>query len=203
MSETRIQSDRDSGGVGNPRRSNRTLWLVLAACLLPFVAATGLYVFAPPGDRMNYGELIEPRLVPDIALAKLDGKLLRLADLRGKWVMLQVDEARCERACREKLYNMRQVRLTQGKNMDRVLRVWVVSDAGPVDPVLLREYEGTLVVRAGTAQWLQQLPASGSVSDPIWLVDPLGNIMLRYPLHADPSGMKKDLARLLKISRIQ
>lgn len=203
MSDAQFQSGRNADGAGNPARSNRTLWLVLAACLLPFVAATALYVFAPPGDRMNYGELIEPRLVPDVTLARLDGKLLQLADLRGKWLMLQVDEARCERVCREKLYNMRQVRLTQGKNMDRVLRVWVVSDAGPIDPALLREYEGTLVLRAGDAQWLQQLPASGSVRDPIWLVDPLGNIMLRYPLHADPSGMKNDLARLLKISRIQ
>jgi len=203
MSTARSQSQRASAAGGNTARSNRTLWLVLAACLLPFLAATALYIFAPPKQRMNYGELIEPMLLPDIGLSMLDGKSLQLADLRGKWVMLQVDESSCERDCREKLYNMRQVRLTQGKNMERILRLWVVRDEGPIDPALLTDYEGTLVVRAGKGQWLQKLSASGSVHDPIWLVDPLGNIMLRYPLHADPSGMKNDLARLLKVSRIQ
>ena len=203
MNAVKIRSDREPGGAGLPVRSNRMLWLVLAACLLPFIAATALYLFAPPRERMNYGELIEPKLLPDITLAGLDGRPLRMTDLRGKWVMLQVDEARCERACREKLYNMRQVRLTQGKNMDRILRLWVVIDEDPVDAALLRDFEGTLVVRAGSVQWLKQLPASGGVRDPIWLIDPLGNIMLRYPVNADPTGMKNDLLRLLKISRIQ
>ena len=182
-----------------------TLWLVLAACVLPFVAAMAMYYFAPPTERMNYGELIEPNLLPDIALAGLDGKPVRLGSLRGKWVMLQVDEAGCDTVCRDKLYNMRQVRLTQGRNMERILRLWVITDDAPVDGALLRDYEGTIIVRAGKGErgeLLQRLPASGSMRDHIWLVDPLGNIMLRYPPHADPSGMKKDLARVLSVSRI-
>jgi len=189
------------------RRSNFTLWLILAACLVPIVGSTALYYLAPPKSRMNYGELIAPGVLPDITLAGLDGKPVSLAGLRGKWTMVHVDDAACATACRDKLYKMRQVRLTQGKNMDRVQRLWVVSDDAAVDAGLLGEYAGTLIVRAGRgdSKVLQSLPASSpeTLRGHIWLVDPLGNVMLRFPPAADPSRMKTDLTWLLRVSRVE
>lgn len=188
------------------RRSNITLWLILAVCVAPIVGSTALYYLAPPKSRMNYGDLIAPRVLPDITLDGLDGKPVGLASLRGKWTMVHVDDAACATACRDKLYKMRQVRLTQGKNMDRVQRLWVVSDEAVVDAGLLDEYAGTVVVRAGgDSKVLQALPASSpeTLRGHIWLVDPLGNVMLRYPPAADPSRMKTDLTRLLRVSRVE
>ena len=191
-----------SGEEKKPQRSLLTLWLVLAACVLPFVAATAMFYLAPPQGRMNYGELINPSLMPDLAVANLDGSQFRLASLRGKWTMVQVDEGRCGALCRDKLYKMRQIRLTQGKNMDRVQRLWLLSDDSAVEESVLRDYQGTIVLRA-TADVLKAFPASGSAPQHLWLVDPLGNIMLRYPADADPSRMKNDLSRLLRVSRIE
>lgn len=189
------------------RRSSFTLWLILAVCLAPIVGSTALYYLAPPKSRMNYGELITPGVLPDIALAGLDGKPVSLGGLRGKWTMVHVDEAGCATACRDKLYKMRQVRLTQGKNMDRVQRLWVVTDDVAVDSGLLGEYAGTIIVRAGSeaSKVLQSLPASSpeTLRGHIWLVDPLGNVMLRFPPAADPSRMKTDLTRLLRVSRVE
>lgn len=191
----------------NPRRGNRTLWLILAVCLFPFVASTALYYLAPPKNRMNYGDLIAPPLpIPELALAGLDGKPIRLGTLRGKWTMVHIDQAGCAPACRDKLYKMRQVRLTQNKNMDRVQRLWIVTDDVPVSDSLLREYAGTIIVRAdkpGLGELLKVLPATAASADHIWLVDPLGNVMMRYPPAADPSRMKSDLTRLLRVSRIE
>jgi len=188
-------------------RSTLTLWLILAVCLAPIVGSTALYHLAPPKSRMNYGELIAPGVLPDITLAGLDGTPVSLGSLRGKWIMVHVDEAGCATACRDKLYKMRQVRLTQGKNMDRVQRLWVVSDDVAVDPGLLGEYAGTIIVRAGNgdSKVLQSLPASSpeTMHGHIWLVDPLGNVMLRFPPDADPSRMKTDLTRLLRVSRVE
>ncbi len=190
------------------RRSSLTLWLILAVCVAPIIGSTALYYLAPPKSRMNYGELITPNLFPEAVLDGLDGRSVRLGELRGKWIMVQVDDAACATRCRDKLYKMRQVRLTQGKNMDRVQRLWVVSDDAAVTPDLLAEYSGTVVVRAGHASpnpVLEALPAASAdaLHEHIWLVDPLGNVMLRYPPDADPSGMKKDLYRLLQVSRVE
>jgi hypothetical protein len=91
--------------------------------------------------------------------------------------------------------------------MDRVQRLWIITDQGAVDPQVLTAYEGTLMVRAGDGGLLRQLPAGGTgggdPAGPIWLIDPLGNVMLRYPPGADPTGMKKDLTRLLSVSQVE
>ena len=182
-------------------RSLKTLWVLLAVCLLPFAASFGLYYLAPPEDRMNYGELLTPQPLPDMRVSGLGGEAVKFSSLYGKWMLLHIDSGNCDARCQSKLYKLRQVRLTQGKNMERVERVWLVSDQQAVSAALLRDYAGTVVLRA-TAAVIKNFPASADVPDHIWLIDPLGNLVLRYPPAADPSGMKNDLLRLLKLSRI-
>lgn len=192
-------------------RSNFTLWLVLAVCLAPFVGSLALYHFAPPAQRMNYGELIDVVPLMDEAgvqgeLHLLDGKRITLGSLRGKWLMLQRAGGACPGLCGENLWKLRQVRLTQGDNQERIQRVWLVEDDAPPPDALLREHEGLLVVMASRSEAGRRLlrHMSGAGDDPasLWLADPLGNLMLRWPPLADPSAMKKDLRRLLRTSRI-
>lgn len=182
-----------------PRRGIATLALILLVCLIPLVASYLVYYLWPPQSRMNYGTLIDPSPFPVVPLARFDGPRFSIAELRGRWVMLQVDSSGCSEPCRRKLYQMRQVRLTQGREIGRIERVWLVRDDGPVEPALLRDYAGTHIVRAGSAM-LSALPAQHDAADHIYLIDPLGNLMLRFPKDADPTLMKKDLGRLLKVS---
>ena len=151
---------------------------------------------------MNYGELISPLSLPAESLAGADGRPLRLQAFLGRWIMLQVDRAECDEYCEKKIYHMRQVRLTQGKEMGRVERVWLISDDAALREALLRNYPGMHVARAAGSALIARLPASRDVRDHIYLVDPLGKVMLRYPRDPDPSRMKKDLERLLKVSQV-
>lgn len=192
-------------------RSNFTLWLVLAVCLAPFVGSLALYHFAPPAQRMNYGELIDVVPLMDEAgmpgeLQLLDGKRITLGSLRGKWLMLQRAGGACSGLCGENLWKLRQVRLTQGDNQERIQRVWLVEDDALPPDALLREHEGLLVVMASRSEagrrLLRQMTGAGDDPASLWLADPLGNLMLRWPPLADPSAMKKDLRRLLRTSRI-
>lgn len=183
----------------SPRRGMKTVALIFLVCLTPFVASYLVYYFWPPQSRMNYGSLIDPRSLAVGLLARPDGSRFELSDLKGRWVMLQIDASSCAESCRRKLYQMRQVRLTQGKDMGRIERVWLVRDDGPLDPALLRDYEGTHLVRAAEAA-ISAFPADRDPADHIYLIDPLGNLMLRFPKDADPNRMKKDLERLLKVS---
>lgn len=175
---------------------------ILALCAAPFAAAWFAYFVWQPQSRMNYGELIESHPLTDPELHRLDGASFRLSQLRGKWVLLQLDSGACSDACRIKLLYMRQLRLAQGAERERIESVWLVTDRTMPDPALLRDYEGAYVVRAVGSPILAEFPATRGASEHIYLVDPLGNLMLRFPKNPEPARMLKDLARLLRVSRI-
>lgn len=185
------------------RKSRRTLLLVAFVCIAPFVAAWTLYFFWQPTGRINYGALIENVTLPQDKLTLYGAnKPFELAQLRGHWVFVTVDSGACDEFCRQKLWKMRQVRLTQGKYLERIERAWLLSDRQSVAAPVLKEYDGTWVTYAQDSAVLKALPFSEALRNHIFLVDPLGNVVLRYPRDANPSLMKKDLERLLKVSRI-
>ena len=183
------------------KTSHLQLWLVLLVCVMPFFAAVILHMFWTPSSQMNYGELVEPVPLPDDALTLLTGGSLQMSSLRGKWILAQVDQGTCDPYCVEKLWKMRQLRLTQGKNMSRIERLWLISDESAVREPLLTEYQGQINVRAGES-FIHRFPKGHDLRDHIWIIDPLGNIFMRYPRGADPSLIKNDLIRLLKVSQI-
>ena len=185
------------------RRGGLKLLLIGLFFAIPFVLAWAAYWFQwVPGHTGNYGKLLPPRQVPGGGLVRLDGQPFSLASLRGKWVMLQFDTAACDAYCERKLYFMRQLRVAQGKDMDRMERVLVLTDGGAPRPKLLTAIEGTDVVRASNGTFAAAFPHRGSVTDHIYLIDPLGNLMMRFPRNPNPSKMLKDLQRLLKYSQI-
>jgi cytochrome oxidase Cu insertion factor (SCO1/SenC/PrrC family) len=187
-------------------KGNWKLFLVIAICAAPMIASyLAYYVFKPQG-RTNYGALIDPRQYPMPALdtTTLDGKPFSLDQLKGKWIMLQVNGSDCGEACKTMLYEMRQLRLTQGKNMNRIERAWLITDDKPLETMLIREYDGTHFLRANpnlVKTWLP-IDAGTSAEDHIYLIDPLGNLMMRFPKNADPNKIKKDLTKLLMASSI-
>jgi len=191
--------------MSDERRAGRgrlSLLLIAAIAAAPVVAAYILFHFWRPSAFTNYGQLLPPAPIADVSIGQADGSEFRLDALKGKWVFLMVDSGACDAFCRQKLYKMRQVRLTQGKDMERIERAWLVDDETRPSRELITEYGGTRIVSARGSPLLSRLPADVSVRDHIYVVDPLGNLMMRYPRDADPSRMKKDVTRLLKVSGV-
>jgi len=191
--------------MSNERRAGRgrlSLLLIAAVAAAPVVAAYTLFHFWRPSAFTNYGQLLPPAPIADVSIGQVDGSEFRLDALKGKWVFLMVDSGTCDPFCRQKLYKMRQVRLTQGKDMERIERAWLVDDETRPSRELVTEYGGTRIVSARGSPLLSRLPADVSVRDHIYVVDPLGNLMMRYPRDADPSRMRKDVTRLLKVSGV-
>jgi cytochrome oxidase Cu insertion factor (SCO1/SenC/PrrC family) len=169
-------------------KSGLVVALIFAICAAPIVLGTLAWYFhwGTPGTA-NYGELLKPRLVEAPALA----------ELRGKWVLVTFDPAACDAACERKLFVVRQVRRAQGAGAERIERLWLVTDGGKPRPQLLAAIEDTHVARSqGNAAF------PGEPRQHIYLVDPLGNLMMRFPAEPQPERMIKDLERLLKWSRI-
>ena len=142
--------------------------------------------------------------MPALGSTALDGTALSLEAYKGKWLMLQVNDADCQEICKKRLYDMRQLRAAQGREMERIERIWLITDGKPLDTMLMREYDGMRhlrVTRQALQAWLP-VESGAELSDHIYLVDPLGNLMMRYPKDADPNKIKKDLVKLLKASSI-
>jgi hypothetical protein len=191
----------DSDASPPRARSAAKLWLVLALCAAPVLASYLAYHFWRPAHYVNHGELIEPRALPDATLATFDGGTLRVSELRGQWVLVVADAGACDAQCARKLTYIRQVRLAQGKQTDRVERLWLVTDDRMPDAALLAAHPDLRVTRAQASEVVQALPASGSPADYVYVLDPLGHVMMRYPPDADPRRMLKDLSRLLRHSK--
>ena len=191
------------------------LKVILLAVLffLPVVAATVLFKSGwRPQAQMNHGELVQPaRPLTDVALTTLDGREIRVSQLGKKWTMLYFGPAECDAGCMQTIYKMRQVQAAQGKDADRVQYAFVVIDPRALDQLhdTVKDYPDMLVI-TGSADNIRllarqfALPAGTPLDGlgRIYLTDPLGNFMMSYPADADPSDMRKDLARLLKVSKI-
>jgi len=176
------------------------LLLIVAGFALPIAASLFAYFFLHPQPTANYGELlIPPRALP-LQVFEQDGGAWKFGSLRGRWALMASDSGACPASCEEKLTLMRQVRLALGRNAERVQRVYVVDDLQRPDAQRLVPYEGTVVVL--TPAGLQVPPGAANDRAHIYLVDPNGNVMLRWPARADAKRMLRDLDRLLKASQI-
>jgi hypothetical protein len=190
----------------NKARGRWKLFAVLAVCASPLIASYFMYYVVKPSGRTNYGALIDPRTVPmpEMATRTVGGDPVTLQSLAGKWIMLKVGGSDCAQACQDQLFTMRQLRTMQGKERDRVERVWLITDEEPLETMLLRVNDGTRMLRAPKEVLYKWLPveAGGNPEEHIYMIDPLGNLMMRFPKNPDPAKMKKDIGKLLKASSI-
>jgi hypothetical protein len=188
------------------KRGRWMLWLVLLVCASPMIASYFTFYVIKPEKRNNYGTLIDQRAhpVPAMATTTLDGKPAALEQFKGKWVMLMAAPGACDEACRKQLFAMRQLRTMQGKEMERIERVWLITDQEPLDTMVIREFDGTHMLRAdarSVASWLPADPGT-SAADHIYMIDPLGHLMMRFPKDPEPRKVYKDIYKLLKASSV-
>lgn len=200
-----------------PVRSKGPLYLIVAICLAPVIFALLAY-YVPalglrPQEATNYGTLINPqRPIPDAAtlpLTTLDGKPFDLSSLDGKWLLVSADESACPESCVKKLFVLRNSHASQGKNVERLARVWFITDDAPVSDQIKEAYVGTNMLRADPAKLAAYLAPDASPAErdaalkaPMWIIDPLGNLMLEFPADADPISVRNDLSKLIRNSRI-
>jgi hypothetical protein len=181
----------------------RAKLLLIVACFgLPIAASYLAYYFSNPEPTGNYGELLLPpaRITTQPFGRMGDTTTWTFADLRGRWILAVSDSGGCPATCIEKLTTIRQVRLALGRKASRVERVFVADDLKRPDAPALQPFEGMVVAITPTGVHLP--PGAANDRAHIYLVDPHGNVMMRWPAAADPKRMLKDLDRLLKASQI-
>lgn len=194
-----ITAPADDGKAAADRRmtrsSRRTLVLLALVTIAPVVASYTAFYLLPRDKYANYGELLATAPAPDVRGTAGD-KPFALSDFRGKWVLVTAADGDCDAACDKALYATRQARTIQGREMERIQRVWLVTRGSPAS-ARLAEHPDLAV--ASVPLGLAAFPAG---SERIYLLDPLGNLVLAYPRDPDIKAMARDLSRLLRASRI-
>ncbi len=198
------------------RRQRRLLIGLALLFFAPLVLAFYLYYGHGtwhPGGRVNTGELVRPaRPLPALALPLREAGSTEPNFLLRKWTLLYVESGACAEACRMRLYDTRQVRLALDRDMNRVQRVLIAGDDCCDARFLHEQHPDLIAIRATSAAApllallpdRNELPAGSGAAPapPVYLIDPLGNLMMLYPAGAKPKGMLEDLKRLLRLSSI-
>lgn len=197
----------DADAMRRTAHGRLKMLLVMAVCAAPVVASYFTYFVIRPQSRNNYADLIVPtsEIPANLPLKTLAGEDVKSGSLRGQWLFVVVADAACDALCEKHLYLQRQLRETLGRDKDRMDKVWLIPDAGlprkevmdaisAVDkPMVLR------VPRDELSRWLA--PADGHrLEEHLYLVDPMGQWMMRAPVNADPAKLKRDIERLLRAS---
>ena len=180
--------------------------LVLLVCAAPVIASYFTYFVIRPEGRTNYSELILPtRPMPALPLAALDGAPVQAATLKGQWLLVVVSGGACDAQCEKHLWVQRQLRETLGREKGRLDKLWLITDRATPRAETLQAISAGVpatvlrVPEAALAQWL--VPAAGKRLDQhLFIVDPLGEWMMRVPGEPDPARLKRDIEKLLRAS---
>lgn len=195
------------------RKSRIKLLLVFATFFGPLLLAfiwLQMVKDDPTIGASSNGQLILPAIpLQPFLLSEINAGEFSESSIADVWSLLTISEGPCEDACQKNLYHMRQVRLSVAQNMDRVQRIVVLENEADFSREITLQHEGLRIV-TGSAEQLAKLKnqIKGAESnlplqrDAIYLIDPHGNLMMRFPNDLDPKGILKDLKHLLKVSRI-
>jgi hypothetical protein len=173
------------------KSANKMIVLVALVCASPFVSAWVAYYFYKPEATGNYGNLLETKPLPDVSTLFSD------AELKGKWRLVHYEPGTCDEPCQKSLYATRQARVMLGRDKDRVVRVALLAGAAPNE---MKATHPDLMSKTLTSQPSTELKAA--LDKGILLIDPLGNQVIAWPKDADIKKLNRDLARLMKASRI-
>lgn len=181
--------------------------LILLVCAAPVLASYWVfYVVRPSGGEAAYGSLILPTVaLPDVVATDLQGGRVPLRSLKGQWLLVVVGPASCDADCEQRLFQQRQLREMLGRERDRVDKVWLVTDGSLPKPELRQALSAPppltmlRLPHAVVAGWLQPGPGH-TLEEHLYIVDPMGEWMMRMPAAPEPARVRRDLERLLRAS---
>lgn len=202
--------DTTRPNAGHPLRSRRQVYILIGVFFAPLLLAFILYygLDVRPSGSTNKGDLIHPaRPLPEVTLPSVGDQQLPANTLRGKWTLVFIGDGACDNRCREALTLMRQTRLALNDDITRVQRLFLVTGNCCDGNYLDQEQRGLLLGRIDNPEGKTLLETFPDGADAvshgrIYLVDPLGNLMMKYEPDAPQKALLDDLKKLLKLSHI-
>ncbi len=204
-SKIELSGGSDAASSAHRSRSGRLkMLLVVMVCAAPVIASYFTFYVLRPEGRQNYGSLVQQRAVPaELVGRRVDGRLAPFSELKNQWLLVSVGSSDCDATCEKRLYLQRQLRESLGREKDRLDWVWLVTDDRPFSTKLASALKGANVWRVdpkSLGDWLSAEDGR-ALQDHFYVVDPMGNWMMRFPADLDWGKTKRDIERLLRASK--
>lgn len=175
-------------------RSRLVLLLIVALFFGSFgIAAILRFSGWQPEHSKNFGALLNPPIdFSAQVFTRADGMAYPWQPEENRWRILFVSGKPCAQACQQMLDTLHRVWLSQGRHTERIDMLWVAEV-----PAVVPDFKGFVPMQANAA--LDALPEHESAAGfPVYVVDSGGFVILHYKAGFDPSGLRKDLAKLVK-----
>lgn len=170
-------------------------WIILLSGL-PILLSYFCYFIYKPQGGLSYGQLLQIKSLKEMPVQIQEGKVGKLADMQeSKWLLLMIAPAACDQSCQDRLFAMRQYRLGQGLESDRIKRIWIIDDQGAINPALAKELLAGVIV-GRSEKPLLDLPHLWHQS--IFLIDPQGNQVMQYGVDQDHRKVMSEIGKILK-----
>ncbi len=189
-------------------RSNTSLWVLIASFVIPAILAYGYFYLGDKPAVKSNGELIIPIVdIHTLKITKKDGSEFTEEELTPHWRLTYFTGASCDERCQKSLYLMRQINISMGKYQDRVNYgiIHLESPDAAFEKLIENEHKAAANLYTKTENISAILPVEKNSNElrSIYLIDPLGNIMMHFPEDLDPKLIRKDFNKLLKVSRLR
>lgn len=192
------------------KRNPYTVWFVVIAFIAPVVLAYIMFFFVEVKSFVNHGELLNPILhIKDFGLKDDKNELIPQDDLTYKWRLISFLKADCDQKCESRLYDSRQIHTSLGKDRHRIIRMFVhLEPAGEALTNLIAEtHENVIHVNGDPDAIVKSLGDNvhddlGINNNEIYIMDPMGNVMMRFTQDQPNKDFLYDLKKLLKASQI-
>ena len=196
----------DAASPAEVKKNPYTIWFVVLSFVAPVVLAYVMFFFIDVKSFNNHGELLNPILhIKDFKLRNTDQELIPEKELTYKWRLVSFVGSSCDKACADQLHDTRQVYRSLGKNRHRVMQMLVhLEEADPAFSKLIQDEHAEVIRVHGTADEIAAV--IGSVADfnqnQVYVMDPMGNVMMRFTADQPNKDFLYDLRKLLKASQI-
>ena len=184
-------------------RSKNTFYLLILVFTLPFLTAVTLHLLDLRPSGKSYGNLVQPPKSLQIpTINNLQGQAFKAVQWNKIWSVVMVDSTNCAAPCQAQVHMLKQVHTSLNKEIKRVQRVLLVpTDAEATTLAALHKQYPDLIILTGVdAETVKFTQTIQQTAGSVYVVDPMGNLMMSYPEKFDPKGLRSDLTRLLKNS---
>ena len=182
---------------------------LFAAFFIPLIIAMWILYGSNTlsSSSTSHGTLFQPpQELAYFSLQTNSGAKLEKQDLQRKWTLLYIGGTACNVQCEANLTKMQQVTFALGQTSETIQRIYIgLEDSKNKLAIekLFIEYPQMQVYWFTSDQMYAAVPQFKNLSQhQIYIVNPLGQLMMLYPKHATLEGIKDDLKKLLKISKI-
>jgi cytochrome oxidase Cu insertion factor (SCO1/SenC/PrrC family) len=205
-----IETRPANNAIAGKKRNPYTVWFVVLAFVAPVALAYIMFFFVDVKSFINHGEILNPIVhISSFKLTDEDNEIIPQAELTFKWRLISFVGKECDQSCESRLYDTRQIHTSLGKDQHRLSRMFIHLEPASesLNKLIDEEHENVIHVNGDVGVIKKSLGVNirsdaSITNNEIYIMDPMGNVMMRFTQEQPNKEFLYDLKKLLKASQI-